>query len=290
MELRQIEHFLAVVDAGSFTAAAQRAHIVQSALSASIRKLEADLGTPLFERTTRRVALTEAGRALLPSAHRIVADVVAARGEVSAVVGLSRGQVSIGTIQTLTVVNLPAKLGEFRLRHPGVRVHVRDGTVPALAAAVENGELDLSFLAGDEPLPDQLHAFARWSQDLVLLSYPGHRLARRRRVRLAELDGEPFADFSGSGIQAMTARRFAAAGIRHNRVCEATHMPLLVELVAAGLGVTVVPRPVAEKSGLPFARIERPGFSRAVHLAGRGPDLTNPAARALLDHLLATAP
>lgn len=289
MELRQIEHFLAVVEAGSFTGAAQRAHLVQSALSASIRKLEAELGTPLFERTTRRVALTEAGRALVPAAHRIAADVVAARGEVSLVAGLARGRVSIGTIQTLTVVNLPVKLGEFRVRYPGVRIHVRDGTVPDLTAAVANGELDLAFVAGEEPLPDELHGFGRWSQNLVLLCYPGHRLDHRRRIRIAELDDEPFVDFSGSGIQAMAARRFVTAGIRHNRVCEATHMPLLVELVAAGLGVTIVPQPVAERSGLPFARIEHPGLSRAIHLTGRGPHPTNPAARALLDHLL-TAP
>jgi DNA-binding transcriptional LysR family regulator len=80
MELRQIEHFLAVVRHGSFTAAAQEIHIVQSALSASVRKLEAELGVPLFERTTRRVMLTEAGRALLPAAHRLLADALAARG------------------------------------------------------------------------------------------------------------------------------------------------------------------------------------------------------------------
>jgi DNA-binding transcriptional LysR family regulator len=287
MELRQVEHFLAVVRCGSFTAAAQEVHVVQSALSASIRKLEAELGTPLFERTTRRVALTEAGRALLPLAHRIVADVVAARGEMAAVTGLTSGRVSIGTIQTLSVVDLPAKLGDFRVRCPGIRIHVRDGTVPDLAAAVASGELDLSFLAGDGPLADELFGFGQWSQQLVLLCHPGHRLERRRRVRLAELDDEPFLDFSGSGIQAMVARRFADAGLRQNRVCEATHMPLLVELVSAGLGVTIVPQPVAEKSGLPFARLEQPSFSRAIHLAGRGPTPTNPAARALLAHLLA---
>ncbi|RJQ82261.1 LysR family transcriptional regulator [Pseudonocardiaceae bacterium YIM PH 21723] len=286
MELRQIEHFLSVVRAGSFTGAAQRVHIVQSALSASIRKLEAELGTQLFERTTRRVVLTEAGRAFLPSAHRILAEVVSGRGAVSAVTGLSRGQVAIGTIQTLSVLDLPMSLGQFRTRYPGVRIHVRDGRVPDLAAAVGSGELDLSFLAADQPLPDELHSFARWTQYLVLLCPPGHRLAPRRRVRLAELDDEPFVDFQGSGIQAMVARLFAAADLRHHRVCEATHMPLLVELVAAGLGITIVPEPVAEKSGLPFARLEQPGFSRAIHLAGRSPELTNPAARALLDHLL----
>ncbi|MFD9888089.1 LysR family transcriptional regulator [Amycolatopsis sp. NPDC059027] len=285
MELRQVEHFLAVVRNGSFTAAAQEVHVVQSALSASIRKLEAELGTPLFERTTRRVTLTEAGRALLPVAHRIIADVVAARGEVAAVTGLSQGRVSIGTIQTLTVVDLPAKLGEFRSRYPGVRIHVRESLVPELATAVASGELDLSYVAGDGPLPDGLHGFARWNQNLVLLCHPGHRLARRRRVRLTELDGEPFVDFSGSGLQTMIARKLTEAGVRHNRVCEATHMPLLVDLVAAGLGSTIVPEPVAERSGLPFARFD-PVLDRAIHLTGRGPELTNPAARALLTHLL----
>lgn len=286
MELRQVEHFLAVVRSGSFTAAAQDVHVVQSALSASIRKLERELGAPLFDRTTRRVALTEAGRALLPLAHRITADVVAARGEVAAVAGLTRGRVSIGTIQTLTVVDLPARLGEFRVRYPGVRIQVRESTVPDLLSRVGNGELDLSFLAGEAPLPAELVSFARWTQHLVLLCHPGHRLERRRRVRLAELADEPFIDFSGSGIQSTAARRFADAGVRQNRVCEATHMPLLVDLVAAGLGVSIVPQPVAEKSGLPFARFEGPGFSRAIHLAGRGPKPANPAARALLTHLL----
>jgi DNA-binding transcriptional LysR family regulator len=287
MELRQVEHFLAVARCGSFTAAAQEVHVVQSALSASIRKLEAELGLPLFERTTRRVELTEAGRAMLPPAHRILADVIAARGEVTAVAGLTSGRVSIGTIQALSVVDLPGKLGEFRNRYPGIRMHVRDGTVPELAAAVASGELDLAFLAGDQPPAGELSTFREWSQQLVLLCHPGHRLERRRRVRLAELDDEPFLDFSGSGIQAMVARRFADAGVRQNRVCEATHMPLLVELVAAGLGVTIVPQPVAEKSGLPFARFEQPAFSRAIHLAGRGQEPANPAARALLTHLLA---
>lgn len=286
MELRQVEHFLAVVRNGSFTGAAQDAHIVQSALSASIRKLETELGAPLFDRTTRRVRLTEAGRALLPVAQRIAADVVAARGEVSAVAGLSRGRVSIGTVQTLTVIDLPGRLGEFRRRHPGVTIHVREGMVPDLAADVRAGALDLSYLASDAPLPDGLVGFARWSEELVLLAFPGHRLESRRRIRLIDIDDEPFVDFRGSGLQTLIARKSAEAGVRHNRVCETSHVPLLIELVAAGLGVTILPRPVAERSGLPFASIEDGAFSRVVTLAGRQRELTNPAARALLAHLL----
>ncbi|MFD0489620.1 LysR substrate-binding domain-containing protein [Saccharopolyspora spinosporotrichia] len=166
-----------------------------------------------------------------------------------------------------------------------MRIHVRQGLVPDLMAAVGNGELDLAYLAPEGPLAEELVSFAQWRQKLVLLGYPGHRLAQRRRVRLAELDGEPFVDFSGSGLQDMIGRRFADAGVRRDRVCEATHVPLLVELVAAGLGVSIVPEPVAARSGLPHARIEQPSLSRPIHLAGRGAEPVNPAARALLQHL-----
>lgn len=290
MELRQIEHFLAVVRHGSFTSAAAEIHIVQSALSASIRKLEADLGAPLFERTTRRVVPTEAGRALLPVAHQLVAGAATARGAVAAVLGLTRGRVAIGTIQALTMLDLPRALGEFRRGHEGVAIHVRDGLVPELTAAVRDGELDLAFLASDGPQPPELTVFGRWEQRLVLVSYPGHRLARRRRVRLSEVDGEPFVDLGGSGVQAMVRRRFADAGVRHNPVCEATHVPLLIELVAAGLGVTIVPELVAERAGLPYARVPDAGLTRTIYLAGRAATPANPAARALLTHLLDAAP
>ncbi|MEU8897248.1 LysR family transcriptional regulator [Nocardia sp. NPDC048505] len=286
MEFRQVEHFLAVARTGSFTAAAAQVHVVQSALSASIRKLESELGAPLFERTTRRVMLTEAGHALLPLAQRILTDVGAARDEVAAIAELTRGRVAIGTIQTLTAIDLPAQLGRFRQRYPGVHLHVRDGTVPALAAAVGNGELDLSFLAGVEPLADGLISFSHWNQELVLVCPPGHRLGARRRIALDELADEPFLVFRRSGIQELLEQQCAAAGVRLNPVCEATHVPLLFELVAAGLGVTVLPRPVAERSGLPCAGFDHPGFEREIHLAGRERTPSNPAARALLAHLL----
>lgn len=285
MELRQVEHFLAVARCGSFTAAAQQVHIVQSALSASVRRLEDELGAALFERTTRRVVLTEAGRALLPVANRLVDDVAAARGEVAAVSGMEKGRVSIGTIQALSVVDLPRELGLFQSRHPGIRIHVRDGKAPDLLAALDAGELDLAYLATNGAPPKDLTCYVRWKQRLVLVTYPGHRLARRQRVRLGELADEPFADFAGSSIGTLVRTRFADAGVRHNPVCEATHLPLLLDLVTAGLGVTIVPRSVAERAGLPFARIEQADFERTLYLAGRGSEPSNPAARALLDHL-----
>jgi DNA-binding transcriptional LysR family regulator len=101
------------------------------------------------------------------------------------------------------------------------------------------------------------------------------------------LDGEPFVGFTGSGLQALVDRAFAEAGARRDQVCEATTVSLLIDLVAAGLGVTVVPEPVAARSGLPYARLAQPSLARTIYLAGRAANLTNPAARALLEHLLA---
>ncbi|MGW1105477.1 LysR family transcriptional regulator [Streptomyces sp. NPDC002540] len=113
MEIRQLRHFMAVVTHGTFTAAARAELIVQSALSTSVRNLERELGAELFDRTGRRVILTEAGRALLPSARSVLAGAQAGRHAVAAVSGLTAGRVRIGTIQTLTCVDLAAELAAY---------------------------------------------------------------------------------------------------------------------------------------------------------------------------------
>src|SRR5258706_2856591 len=116
MELRQLEYFLAVGEERHFTRAAQRVHIVQSGLSASVHALERELGAPLFIRTTRHVELTEEGRALVGEARAVLAAADRARDAVAGVRGLLRGRLSVGTIQALPVVDLPELLGRFRRR------------------------------------------------------------------------------------------------------------------------------------------------------------------------------
>ena len=114
MELRQLEHFVAVAEEQHFTRAAARVHVVQSSLSASIKALERELGEPLFVRDNRRVTLTQAGRALLPSARAALAAVDEGRDAVAGLRGVLRGQLHVGAIQTLGVVDLAALLATFR--------------------------------------------------------------------------------------------------------------------------------------------------------------------------------
>ncbi|MFE7576552.1 LysR family transcriptional regulator [Streptomyces sp. NPDC057521] len=287
MEIRQLRHFMAVITHGSFTAAARAELIVQSALSTSVRNLERELGAELFDRTGRRVVLTEAGRALLPAARTVLAGTDAARDAVAAVSGLAGGRVRVGTIQTLTCVDLAAELAAFHRLWPGVQISLREATTPELVAAVRAGELDLAYLAPDTAeLPEGIAAFATWHEDLVLITAPGHPLAKAGRTLIKDLADEPFVDFrAGTGLETAVRRLAAHCGLERRITCDVTQIRLLVDLVRAGIGVAIVPRRIGEDAGLPCVAIRQPDPGRTVLLVGRAPRPRNPAAEALLGQL-----
>ncbi|MGW1181769.1 LysR family transcriptional regulator [Streptomyces drozdowiczii] len=292
MEIRQLRHFMAVVTHGSFTAAARAELIVQSALSTSVRNLERELGAELFDRTGRQVVLTEAGRALLPAARTVLAGTDAARDAVASVSGLATGRVRVGTIQTLTCVDLAAELAAFHGRWPGVQISLREATTPELVAGVRAGELDLAFLAPDAAaLPEGLTAFATWHEDLVLITAPGHPLATAGRTLIKDLADEPFVDFrAGTGLETAVRRLAAHCGLERRITCDVTQIRLLVDLVRAGIGVAIVPRRIGEDAGLPCVTIRQPEPGRTVLLVGRAPRPRNPAAEALLGQLCGEEP
>lgn len=299
MELRQVEHFRAVVDEGGFTAAARSVRIVQSALSTSIRNLERELGAPLFERTTRRVTLSEAGRAFLPHARRVLAEAEAGRDAVRAVRGLDSGRVSIGMIQWLGPVDLPAELSTFHQRHPGIQITVLNVPVDALVERLRAGELDLAYLASDDGLPDDLAGRTLYREPLRLIMPPDHRFAGRHRVRWADLDNEPLVLFSdGSAVTNIVRRTYARLGLRLRAVGQVSQVDLQLALVRHGLGVAVVQGTLAAGTGgtahadgtggtddIAVADLAEPDVTWEVLLASRAPAPANPAALVLRDHL-----
>ncbi|MDT7638935.1 MAG: hypothetical protein QOC83_3223 [Pseudonocardiales bacterium] len=292
MELRQVEHFLAVVEHGSFTAAARATRIVQSALSTSIRNLERELGTALFERTTRRVTVSEAGQAFLPRARRVVAESTAAVEAVRAVAGLHRGRVAIGMIQWLGPVDLPAELSRFHRRYPEIQINVLNAPVSELLDRLRNGTLDLAYLAMDGPLPDDLAGRPVFDEDLLLIMPPEHRLAGQRRVRWAELDDEQFVDFAeGATVTGIVHRVSAQLGLNRRMVGQVTQLDLQLALVRNGLGVAIVQGTLAASAhGIAVAELIEPRVHWQVSLTSRSPGPVNPAAVALLDHLAGQDP
>jgi len=245
MELRQLEHFVTIAEEHSFTRAAGRVHLVQSALSVSIRALERDLGVRVFERSTHHVLLTDAGEALLPEARGTLAAAEHARDAVSAVQGIVRGTLRIGIMQSLTLVDVASLLARFHGLHPGVEIQTRPsvGGSAALAEEVRRGRLDCAFvsLPGDVPLGLSITLLA--SEPFLLIAAPDGLPADGVDLTLRDLDGAGFVDFPrGWGTRVAIDQAFAAAGFERSVDVEVADVTTYIELVRAGLGLGFLPR------------------------------------------------
>jgi len=173
VELRQLAYFDAVVRHGSFTKAAQRLHVAQPAVSAQIRRLEAELGVTLLERTTRRVALTQAGELFLARARLALAQLEGARADLAELSAVLRGQVRIGATQVLGSLDLPAALAQFRRRYPGVSLALHSGLIAKLLGLLEAGDVDLVVGPVHDDLPAAFAARPLVAEGLVLVTPPG---------------------------------------------------------------------------------------------------------------------
>ncbi|MFD8912441.1 LysR family transcriptional regulator [Streptomyces sp. NPDC059575] len=289
MELRHLQHFVAVAEDQHFTRAAERLMVSQSGLSASIRSLERELRAPLFVRTTRRVTLTEAGRALLVEAERVLAQVRAAHEAVAAVQGVLRGTVALGTEQCIAGVRVAGLLAAFRREHPDVEIRLRQTGTGALAEEVAAGRLDLAFAYRTRTDGDQLRAVPLTSEPMTVLCHPEHRFAEAGAVLApADLAGEVFVDFHPDwGPRRATDAAFAAAGVRRTVALEVNDVHSLLDLVDENLGIAVVPRHFRHKrsslTALPLKGMDEAAYETVVLLPPER--ATSPAARALISLL-----
>ncbi|MBV1940214.1 LysR family transcriptional regulator [Streptomyces sp. BV286] len=288
MELRHLQHFVAVAEDQHFTRAAERLMVSQSGLSASIRALERELRAPLFVRTTRRVTLTEAGRALLTEAERILAQVRAAEDAVAAVQGVLRGLLSVGTEQCIAGVPVAQLLAAFRRQHPDVEIRLRQAGSGALAEDVAAGRLDLAFAVTTRADTEHLRCLPLTSEPMTVLCHPSHRLAGGGPVTPDELGGESFVDFHPDwGPRRTTDAAFAAAGVHRTVALEVNDVHSLLDLVEEGLGIAVVPRHFAHKrQALPALALKADAETPYETVAMLPPpEATSPAARALMSLL-----
>ena len=170
-----LHHLLLIVEHGTFTEAARHAHLTQPALSASIKRLEEQLGGRLLHRGPGGATLTAAGEALLPRAQAALAAVDDGRRAVAEVLELHAGEVRLGAGPTAATYLLPATLARFRAAHPGVRVYLREAHSPAVWEALRGGELDLGIVSSGTPALGEPWVVAEpWRADeLVVASAPG---------------------------------------------------------------------------------------------------------------------
>jgi len=285
VEFRHLRYFAAVAETLNFGRAAARLHISQPPLSRQIQALEQDLGTRLFTRGTRGVRLTAAGRALLPEARRLLreADALVEGARHLAEGGV--GAVRIGFISTASYNVLPRVLPEFHRRRPGIRLHLHEATSDAQGALLRELEIDIGLL-----VPPVVEAGVRYvplMREPLVAALP----ARRRwpqRLALAALAQEPFILFprqAGAGLYDLIVDYCSDAGFTPRIEQEAIQMPTIVSLVAAGMGVALVPASLRHmrRTGVVYRRLAETSPLMEVGLAWREGD-EEPAVAAFVRH------
>jgi LysR family transcriptional regulator, hydrogen peroxide-inducible genes activator len=247
MELHQLRYFCAVARAGNFTRAAVAQHVAQPSLSQQILKLESELGARLFDRLPRSARLTQFGRAFLPRAEAILRQVGEARTEIQEMAGSEKGGVAIGAIPTIAPYFLPAVLTSFAREHPSVAVSVVEEITPVLLEHLRNGGIDLALLA--LPVPgDDLYCQVIFSEPLYAALPTGHALASRRGIDLKEMKNEAFLLLKeGHCFRANAITACRRSRVKPRVVFESGQFSTILAMVAAGMGVSIVPAMAVEK-------------------------------------------
>ena len=242
MDIRQLKAFAAIAEARTFTAAAERVHITQAAVSMQIRQLETEIGVPLFLRTPRRVVLTEAGERLLDRAHAILREHDAALAEMAELAGAERGRLRLGSASAMVSADpLPAILKELRQTHAQAEVSVVTGTSESLVKQILAGDLDMAFVS----LPVEarnIETELLSTDQLVAIASPQHKMAERRVVSAFALAGEKLIlGERGGNTRRLIDEFFAESGLKPTVAMELSRLAAIRKMVEADMGVGIVP-------------------------------------------------
>jgi DNA-binding transcriptional LysR family regulator len=282
MELRQLAYVVAVAEEASFTRAAAREHVAQPGVSAQVRRLEAELGEPLFHRGPATVTLTAAGRAVLPFARAALAGAAGVRAAIDELTGLLRGHVAIGVVPSVTGWLVDA-LAAFHGDHPGVAIALVEDTSDALLDAVRSGRLDVALAGLAGAAPAALQTAIVTDEELVAAVHPDHRLGGRGAITVRALRDEPLIALPrGTGGRTALEDGFAAAGLSPRVAFEAGDPRVLMDLARRALGVAILPASAPED--LHVLRIS-PRMRSRLELVWRAGVAPSPAAGALLDRI-----
>ncbi|GER16981.1 LysR family transcriptional regulator [Variovorax boronicumulans] len=286
--LQQLEAFVEVAKTTNFRAAAQALHVSQPALSRTVRIVEDLVGARLFDRDTRHVELTPAGRELLPIALRILENFNSSFSELSQFLEGRSGHLTIAALPSTGVALLPGAIAEFRQQHPQVQFSLIEGPAEAVRAAVDEGRADfgLSVRPGThEPL---LYRHLR-DDPFVLLCRRDDPLAARGSVSWSVFATRPFiASSFQSSIRPITDAAFLQRGLQVQPALEYPSVAVAGALVAAGLGLTALPRlalQLSQNDELATVPLQRPLMSRPIGLVTRAGRSPSPVGRAFMDLL-----
>ncbi len=285
-DLADLRGFLAVADLGSFRAASLSLHLSQSALSRRIDKLEEALGVELFSRTTRKVELTAIGRGFVPRARNVLNELENALVGIQDVAERMSGQVTIACVPSAVAYFLPAVVREYHRQYPRIRMRVIDESSSVVLTAVARGDADFGLTyIGTQDADIEFRPLLE--EPFVAAVHKDHALARRRQVSWQDLSAYEYISLAqGSGNRFLIDQALAHSEIRPRWACEVQHVPALVSMVEAGVGVGVVPRlamPPGRHEALVSLKLTQPVVSRTLGLIHRRGRALSPVAQLLYD-------
>lgn len=285
--VRQIQAFLQVAALGSFTRAAEKLHTMQPALSQQVRDLEAELGIRLFDRTTRRVELTEGGTEFRDIATKIIEDLEAAARNAHDLAERKRGRVVLAAPPLLAAAVVPKAIADFRVEYPGLSVRLIDARSDQIVEMVRSGQVDCgigTFRAGEDGISSTLLA----RDNLMVFCASNHPIAKRKVVSWHELDGLDLVTLTrDSGIRFLVEIGYETAQIKLVPAFEVSWVTTALALVEAGLGIAVLPTyawSAAHALNVSTALLQ-PAVSRDITLITRSGRAMSPAMSAFAHFL-----
>ncbi|GAC1553591.1 MAG: LysR family transcriptional regulator [Herpetosiphon sp.] len=285
MELQQLRSFEAVARLGHVTRAAAELHLAQPSLSRQIQVLESELGVALFDRIGRRLELTDAGKLLLPYAHRILRELANARRTLRERADLTTGRVSIGVPPTVGTHLLPRAIAEWNTSYQGIAIELHEAGTGTLLSLLEQGQVDLAVVS----LPVAHVAYAElFTEELVIAVADSHILAGKPDLLPADLAAEQFILFpEGYELRDRLLAWCRTVGIEPRIVLDGGEMDTVLRCTAVGLGVSMVPRlALAGAEGLTGLPIRDAHLTRTLGLIWHLARQLSPAAAVLQQFLI----
>ena len=245
MDLRQLEIIRAIADTGSFTAAGEKLHVSQSAISRQILLLEEELGEPVFHRIGRRIRITPAGESLLQLSHRVFQDLQETVSTISEKRDSLSGTIRLVGGMTVCLYVFPTLLAEVRRVHPHLDLKVTVGSAERSIAMLRSGAGDLGMITLPVEATD-LVSVPVLQEELLLITYPAHPLAKKKSIAPADLDKQDFVLFeTGSITRRLVEQFFAREGVNPEVIMETENVEIIKAMVRSGLGISIIPSQAA---------------------------------------------
>ena len=292
MEIHQLRYFCAVAKHGTFTRASEVEHVAQPSLSQQILKLEGELGARLFDRLPRSAKLTVFGQRFLPKAERILRQLGDAKTEMQEMAGEEKGDITLGIIPTIATYMLPGLLSNFGREHPSINVKVKEEITPGLLEGLRQGGIDVAIAA--LPVPGagaELDCRELFAERLFAALPLLHPRAKQKKIKLADLDREPFLLLKeGHCFRDNLIAACRASRVKPNVVFESGQFATILAMVAAGMGVSAVPEMAVQPvQGCCFVPLEGKRSIRRVGIIKLRHHFETRAQRIFVDYVMSAA-